>query len=136
MEKSWPPRTSHEFLRAWKRQCKTSAEKYKLLLQIASSSCTELVYAEICSGGLLGDILVVLNDEFQEADVNSVIMILDSLSRVEKFRLSLAFMTTLESQKCTKLLAKIDEALLTNHDDSFSDLKTKFSATKQKYETA
>lgn len=131
-----PPRTSHEFLRAWKRQCKTSAEKYKLLLQIASSSCTELVYAEICSGGLLGDILAVLSDEFQDADVNAAIMILDNLSCIEKFRLSLAFMTTLESQKCSKLLAKMDETLLMTCDDSLSDMKTKFAAAKQKYETA
>lgn len=133
METSRPPRTSHEFLRAWKRQCKTSAEKYKLLLQIASSSCTELVYAEICSGGLLGDIVAVLSDEFQDADVDTVIMILDNLSCVEKFRLSLAFMTTLESQKCTTLLAKIDQ-ILSNCDDSISEPKTKFAAMKQKYE--
>lgn len=63
-------------------------------------------------------------------------MILDNLSCVEKFRLSLAFMTTLESKKFTELLAKIDEILLVNRDDSFSDLKTKFVTVKQKYETA
>ena len=48
--------------------------------------------------GLLGELLLALNEAFQESDIGEVVSILDHLSKTSRFNLSLKFLSQKERQ--------------------------------------
>lgn len=131
------PTTGHEFAKVWTRRCKTQLDRYRLLLQIQASSSRKVIYSEICSGGHLGDVTSALSDEYGDEDAENVFALLEDLSCVEKFRLSLVFLTDVDKEKCSKLFDRLYEKLRTSDGGgggAMDDLREKIDTVKIRYE--
>lgn len=120
-DKSKIPKNGHEFARDWKRYCKTNSDKYDFLIRIGGEQLGIIFKLEIAFG-LLGDILVAMEECFIPSDVDVVVSILDSLSKADRFALSLDFLSTVEKDCCQKLFLKMQCLLdAASHEVNFSE---------------
>ena len=101
------PKTTHEFTKIWKRQCKTELEKYQLLLGVGGQGLRTIFKAEI-SMGHLGEFLVILHNCLDENDTNKIFDILQELSRTNRFDLSLKFLGEEEKVMASKLFKQLE----------------------------
>jgi hypothetical protein len=76
------------------------------LLQLGASNLSKIFHAEI-SMGLLGDFLCALNSGFQSEHSDSIVDILLCLSEVNRFQLSLQFLSSDERKQCSELNEKL-----------------------------
>ena len=102
------PENSSEFGRDWRRQCKSDMDKYNFLLRIGGEELGKIFRVEIIEG-LLGDMITALCSQFQADHVEDIVVILDRLSQVNRFSLSVQFLSTKEKETCTSLFQKIDK---------------------------
>lgn len=101
------PKTTHEFTKAWKRQCKTELDKYQLLLGIGGQGLRSIFKAEI-SMGHLGEFLVILHNCLDEKDTSKILVILQELSRTNRFDLCLKFLGEEEKVVASKLFKQLE----------------------------
>ena len=104
------PKTTHDFTKIWKHQCKTELEKYQLLLGIGGQGLRAIFKAEI-SMGHLGEFLVVLHNCLDEKDSNKILDILQELSRTNRFDLSLKFLGKEEKVVASKLFKQLEASI-------------------------
>ena len=102
------PKNGMEFARDWRRLYKTNEDRYNFVVQLGGNRLKEIFRAEI-SNGLLGDILCALNVCFKEKDTQEITNILDCLSKVNRFSLSLQFLGANEVQCCKDLITKTEQ---------------------------
>ena len=102
------PKNSHEFSKVWKRHCNTDTEKYQLLLKIGGEELGRIFKAEI-SMGFLGEFLVILQSCLEERDVMETVLILEELSKTNRFDLSVKFLSGKERSAASELIQKLDE---------------------------
>ena len=100
------PENGHEFSRDWRRLCKTNADKCAFLLWIGAEAIGKIFKAEI-SFGLLGDIVTAMDDQYQVDYHHTIAAILKTLSTVNRFKLSLDFLTGTEKEACKSLFSKL-----------------------------
>ncbi|XP_022109489.1 coiled-coil domain-containing protein 103-like [Acanthaster planci] len=121
------PKTSHEFIQSWKTLGDAPSEKYHLLTGLGSEQLGHIFRAEI-GFGLLGDFMTVLNQQFRGSDCHCIVGILESLSRTNRFGLSVGFLSKPERQDCLELFQKLQEAsscLEKNSTSAFASSETK-----------
>lgn len=118
------PSNGHEFARNWRRDCKSDVDRYNYLITIGGDNLAQMFKSEI-SMGLLGDIISTLNCQFKEDDTGSIVSILNHLSTVNRFKLSVQFLSQGEKDLCSSLVEK-----LSKHCDESHDL----SQIREKYE--
>lgn len=102
------PKNGHEFALRWRRF--NDADKYRYLLDIGAQHLGDVFKSEI-SFGLLGDILLVLQQRMTLEDTSQIIDILASLSHAGRFGLSVKFLSAAEMETGAKLFSQIHEAL-------------------------
>nr|XP_006825850.1 PREDICTED: coiled-coil domain-containing protein 103-like [Saccoglossus kowalevskii] len=116
-------KNGHEFARDWKRYCKTNTDRYNFLIKIGGEQLGVIFKMEIAFG-LLGDILVALEECFVPEDANAIVSILENLSKTSRFTLSLDFLSSIEKDSCQRLLLKLQCLCMAAASDvtySFSD---------------
>ncbi|XP_033629032.1 coiled-coil domain-containing protein 103-like [Asterias rubens] len=134
------PKSSTAFTRDWKQIYKTTSEKYNLLKCIGSEGLA-LIFLNEISCGLLGEILTIMNEEFQANDLHCVVDIMWSLTETKRFGLNLDFLSKIEREKLGELFQKLadleDGSQLTNSKDetenSGDGFKDKLSRVKELY---
>ncbi|KAK6165809.1 hypothetical protein SNE40_022651 [Patella caerulea] len=99
------PQTSHEFLKHWKKSLKTLDEKCNYLIDIGEERLTKIFHAEI-SFGLLGDIIQALT-MYKLDEMSCVVDILDKLTIINRFSLSVQFLSSKEKVVCKQLFEKL-----------------------------
>ncbi|XP_077997477.1 dynein axonemal assembly factor 19-like [Glandiceps talaboti] len=109
-DKTTLPKNGHEFARDWKRYCKTNAQKYDYLIRIGGRHLGVIFKTEIAFG-LLGEIIIALQDCFSPNDVDVVCAILDNLSKTNRFSLSLDFLSSTEKESCKELFKKLQSCI-------------------------
>ncbi|XP_071792193.1 dynein axonemal assembly factor 19-like [Asterias amurensis] len=114
------PKSSTAFSRDWKQIYKTTSEKYNLLKCIGSEGLA-LIFRNEISCGLLGEILTIMNEEFQANDLHCVVDIMWSLTETKRFGLNLDFLSKIEREKLGELFQKLadleDGSQITNSKD-------------------
>ena len=111
------PQTAHEFTKVWRRQCKTDAEKYLLLLKIGGQELGKIFKAEI-SMGCLGEFLFILHSCLEDKDAMEVFNILKELSKTNRFDLSLKFLGEEERNVTSKLIKRLEEITASESEDN------------------
>ena len=118
------PKNSHEFQKFWRKCQKDKIKKYQYLISIGGSSLAKIFQAEI-SMGLLGEVIDILNENWKAEDFFKIYNILQSLSSVKRFGLSLQFLSNQEKEQLVKLFQKlnevVDERPGERRDDDFVD---------------
>ncbi|KAG8446919.1 hypothetical protein GDO86_014390 [Hymenochirus boettgeri] len=98
------PTNAFEFTRKWRRL--ENERKYELLLQYGPKKLSEIFHAEVCSG-LLGDILLVLEKNFQSLHLKEILLILQTLAKTKRFDLNIVFLSKTERESSQKLFTKL-----------------------------
>ena len=111
------PKTDHEFTRDWRRLCKTRDDKYKFLCQVGGEQMAKIFKAEI-SLGLLGEFIEILNGCWNDADFVNIFCILSSLTKTNRFSLSLQFLSNTERDLVAELFKKLSCICTAMSDDS------------------
>eukprot|EP00058_Branchiostoma_floridae_P013145 XP_002598633.1 hypothetical protein BRAFLDRAFT_118362 [Branchiostoma floridae] len=124
------PKNGHEFARDWKRYCKTTPDKYKFIKKIGGEKLAEIFKTEI-SFGLLGEILTALNDSYVQEDSGFVYQVLDGLTKVGRFELSVDFLSSKESQAAKELLGKLTKDL--TDDSGIEQVNSRLDALRKLY---
>ncbi|KAI8497956.1 hypothetical protein Bbelb_246080 [Branchiostoma belcheri] len=124
------PRNGHEFARDWKRYCKTTPDKYNFIKKIGGEQLANIFKNEI-SFGLLGEILTALNNSYVQEDSGFVYQVLDSLTKVGRFELSVDFLSSKESQAVKGLLEKLTNDLTDSSE--IEQINTRLDALKKLY---
>ncbi|XP_066263993.1 coiled-coil domain-containing protein 103-like [Branchiostoma lanceolatum] len=127
------PKNGHEFARDWKRCCKTLPDKYKFIKKIGGEQLANIFKNEI-SFGLLGEILTALNDSYLQEDSGFVYQVLDGLTKVGRFELSVDFLSSKESQAVKELLAKLTTDLSDN--DGIEEVNSSLDALRKRYKVS
>jgi len=96
---------------------KNSKDRYYYLLRVGSQLLGHIFRNEI-SFGLLGEIISVLNTNYSEDDGNEVVAMLQALSSVNRFSLSLQFLDESERTACSQLLQQLQETISHTHQHS------------------
>ena len=104
------PQNSHEFQKYWRKCQKYSGKKYQYLTSIGGPLLAEIFKAEI-SMGLLGEVISIMNENWQEDDLTKICSILCSLSTVKRFSLSLQFLSEQEKSLLMELFRKMNKAI-------------------------
>ena len=101
------PKNCHEFLQQWRRCGHDKSEKYHYLMKIGGLKLCEIFKTEIAMG-LLGEIIDILFENWNAVDSHSIYQILDKLSTVKRFSLSLQFLGNHQKEVLSKLLNKLE----------------------------
>ena len=104
------PSNGHEFALSWRRFSSEGVDKYRYLLDIGAQRLGELFKSEI-SFGLLGEILLVLQQHMCAEDIAQMTDILTSLSHAGRFSLSVKFVSAAEKETCAKLFSQVFQVL-------------------------
>lgn len=104
------PRTASEFSRDWWRLGNSEGKKYGLLVSLGGEALRGIFSAEV-GFGLLGELLLVLSQDFQPADWQEVVGVLDGLSRTPRFSLNVSLLSRGERKACEELFLKIQKAV-------------------------
>lgn len=123
------PKNAHEFTKVWKRHCNTDTEKYQLMLKIGGEELGRIFKAEI-SMGFLGEFLVILHSCLEERDVMETVLILEELSKTNRFDLSVKFLSDKERSAASELIQKLAEVSI---EEEFCGQDT---VVKEKYSKA
>ncbi|KAM4692033.1 dynein axonemal assembly factor 19 [Rhinophrynus dorsalis] len=98
------PTNAFEFTRDWRRQ--GVEKKYDYLLRLGAEKLSQLFHAEVCSG-LLGEFLIVLEENFQDTHREEVLKLLHCLAETKRFDLNLVFLSKDEHECSQKLFLKL-----------------------------
>jgi len=104
------PSNAHEFSKVWKYRLKTPTERYNFLLRVGSQRLGHIFRNEI-SFGLLGEMISVLNGNYREEDSGELVAVLQALSTVNRFSLSLQFLDESERSARSQLLQRLHQTL-------------------------
>nr|XP_023508153.1 coiled-coil domain-containing protein 103 isoform X3 [Equus caballus] len=102
----FPPETSAEFYRDWRRYLRSGPERYQALLQLGGPKLGCLFQTDV-GFGLLGELLVALADHVRPADRLAVLGILRSLASTGRFTLNLSLLSRAERESCRGLFQKL-----------------------------
>ncbi|XP_044530559.1 coiled-coil domain-containing protein 103 [Gracilinanus agilis] len=102
------PETSSDFYRTWRRYLRSGPERYQALLQLGAPNLGHLFRADV-GFGLLGELLMTLEENFKPADHAAVLGILHSLSRTGRFDLNMTLLSSNERESCQKLFQKLQD---------------------------
>ncbi|XP_078621812.1 dynein axonemal assembly factor 19-like [Branchiostoma floridae x Branchiostoma japonicum] len=127
------PKNGHEFARDWKRYCKSTPDKYKFIKKIGGEKLADIFKNEI-SFGLLGEILTALNDSYVQEDSGFVYQVLDGLTKVGRFELSVDFLSSKESQAAKELLGKLTKDL--TDDSGIEQVTSRLDALRKLYKVS
>ncbi|KAF7472386.1 coiled-coil domain-containing protein 103 [Marmota monax] len=100
------PETSAEFYRDWRRHLQSGPERYQALLQLGGPKLGHLFQTDV-GFGLLGELLVVLDDHVRPADRMTVLGVLLSLAGTGRFTLNLSLLSHAEQESCRGLFQKL-----------------------------
>ncbi|MBN3273704.1 CC103 protein, partial [Polyodon spathula] len=100
------PETAAEFNRHWRRHNRSGAEKYNFLLTLGGKQLGVIFKTEIAFG-LLGELLLVLSENFITKDQASLTDILYNLSQTKRFELNMNFLSKKERDGCVELFQKL-----------------------------
>ncbi|KAM9296275.1 dynein axonemal assembly factor 19 [Gastrophryne carolinensis] len=106
------PQNALEFSRDWRRT--QAGKRYDFLLALGAHRLSRIFRAEVPSG-LLGEILAVLEENFQAVHAQEVMDILGCLAQAQRFDLHLIFLSSAEKQNCRELFAKLQSPLSYNY---------------------
>ena len=101
------PRNGHEFNREWKNLSSRAEMQYEFLLRVGCDSIRRLFHNEI-GFGLLGQMIQVLDNYYQDTHSSHIIAILQSLSEANRFQLSMDFLDSAEKAACQGLFDKLN----------------------------
>ncbi|XP_065130280.2 dynein axonemal assembly factor 19 [Paramisgurnus dabryanus] len=110
------PRSTSEFSRDWRRFGGSSYEKYNLLLKLGGKTLQKIFSTEVCFG-LLGEFLLILSQCLKSGDEETVIGVLDGLSKTGRFGLNLSLLSQAEQKACEELFNRLGE-YYSNYNDS------------------
>ncbi|XP_007482520.1 coiled-coil domain-containing protein 103 [Monodelphis domestica] len=102
------PETSSDFYRTWRRYLRSGPERYQALLQLGAPNLGHL-FREDVGFGLLGELLMTLEENFKPTDHAAVLGILHSLSRTGRFGLNMTLLSNNERESCQKLFQKLQD---------------------------
>lgn len=111
------PQTAHDFTRHWRRLCKTKDDKYRFLCEVGGKQMAKIFKAEI-SLGLLGEFIEVLSGCWKDANSVDVFCILSSLTKTNRFSLTLQFLSSTERYFAAELFNKLSSICTVSSQDS------------------
>ncbi|XP_046860018.1 coiled-coil domain-containing protein 103-like [Xenia sp. Carnegie-2017] len=130
------PKNSYDFQKFWRAFQKDQVKQYGFLINTKGSVLGNIFKAEIPMG-LLGEFLNILNKNWKQEDALIIFDILDNISQVKRFNLSLQFLNKQERDGSVDLFEKLKTALIfsemKNSSGSIVDEKL-FIALKLKYD--
>jgi len=100
---------------------KTPADQYNFLVHVGSRHVGQIFSSEI-SFGLLGDMMNVLNSEYNKADSSELVAVLEALSSTNRFSLSLQFLDKTERTACSQLLQRLHQTFVECTDETSQQL--------------
>ncbi|NXJ71326.1 CC103 protein, partial [Rostratula benghalensis] len=100
------PGTSAEFYRDWRRCLKSGKEKYQFLLELGGKALGRIFQADL-GFGLLGEFLMVLEENVCHEDRDGVLEILQSLSGTKRFGLNVDLLSESEKESGRALFRKL-----------------------------
>nr|XP_033773826.1 coiled-coil domain-containing protein 103 [Geotrypetes seraphini]XP_033773827.1 coiled-coil domain-containing protein 103 [Geotrypetes seraphini]XP_033773828.1 coiled-coil domain-containing protein 103 [Geotrypetes seraphini]XP_033773829.1 coiled-coil domain-containing protein 103 [Geotrypetes seraphini]XP_033773830.1 coiled-coil domain-containing protein 103 [Geotrypetes seraphini] len=103
---SQKPETSAEFNRDWRRYLRNGTEKYEFLLHFGGENLHRIFQVDI-GFGLLGEFILVLAENFQSKDYDTVFQILQNFSQTYRFSLNLDLLSKAEKESCRDLFKKL-----------------------------
>ena len=101
----------------WKNWLKTSADRYNFLVAVGSQRLRQIFHGEI-SFGLLGEMITVLNSNYNADAAAQLVEMLQALSTANRFNLSLQFLDDSERQACSQLLQHLHETYISQTDEA------------------
>jgi len=102
------PKNVHEFIRIWNNTFCSSVARYDFILRLGGDRVGRIFRNEV-SFGLLGELIFVLENHYQDIDYDSVCAILRGLSEANRFQLTMDFLNSVEKCSCEKLFQKLDQ---------------------------
>ncbi|XP_013931910.1 PREDICTED: coiled-coil domain-containing protein 103 [Thamnophis sirtalis] len=114
------PETSAEFYRDWRRCMKNNQDRYLLLLQLGAQNLGRIFQTDLAFG-LLGEFLVVLNQNASIKDCNFILDILENLSGTKRFGLNIELLSEKEKENCRQLFEKLQK--IENDLGNFSEIQ-------------
>lgn len=115
------PKSGQEFVQYWRRYLKSLGDQYAYLLSIGGDNLSNIFKTEI-SFGLLGDIIKALENKVIDSEAESVLCVLEGLSRTNRFSLSVQFLSSKEKEICRSLMEKIKRHLNETNSQLISNL--------------
>ncbi|XP_064635303.1 coiled-coil domain-containing protein 103-like [Lineus longissimus] len=97
------PKTNQELMRDWGRYCKTAEERYSLLSKLGCENLRKIFKTGI---EILGDIFDLFH-KYEKTDVQFCLELLETLTKAERFGLSLDFLSKDEKASCKKMFEKL-----------------------------
>ena len=122
------PKSSHEFQKYWRRCQKDKVKKYQYLTTVGGPMLAEVFQAEIPMG-FLGEIVDILNENWTEGDSSKIYNILYKLGGVQRFSLSLKFLSCRETEALVELFEKLNKVIVAGEDGEIECLR----ALERKY---
>ena len=124
------PKNALDVSREWRRNCKTTTDRYSYLKTIGADNLGKIFKGEV-GFGLLGDFLCCLNEGLLPDDHSLVLRILLQLSETGRFDLNVQFLSANEQKASRDLVEKISDSLQPNcpSDDitqDIEDVKTRY----------
>ncbi|XP_065886394.1 coiled-coil domain-containing protein 103-like isoform X2 [Dysidea avara] len=92
------PRNCQEFLRQWRTLGEDMAAKYSLLIDMGPAQLHKFFSVEI-SMGILGELVTVLNKQWNNSHSAHIVSILEILSSSQRFNLSVKFLSQQEKKE-------------------------------------
>ncbi|KAM4622367.1 dynein axonemal assembly factor 19 [Discoglossus pictus] len=118
------PRNALEFTRDWRRLRPDS--RFHFLLQLGAEKLSRLFHAEV-SSGLLGEFIIVLEQNMEPDHSEPVLKILQSLAQTQRFDLNLAFLSMAERESCKKLFG----CLQPNQKEALESLMSRYKINEK-----
>lgn len=99
---------------------KNNQDRYLFLLQLGSQNLGRIFQTDLAFG-LLGEFLVVLNQNAYIKDYNFILDILENLSGTKRFGLNIELLSEIEKENCKQLFEKLQK--VETGFDNFSEIE-------------
>ncbi|BFZ21847.1 hypothetical protein BsWGS_24886 [Bradybaena similaris] len=99
------PGSGTEFILHWRHHCKTQEERKNFLFTVGAQKLAKIFKVEI-NGDLLGEFLECLRC-LEDNKVAQAVEILETLTKCQRFSLSLAFLSKKEKESCRLLFVEL-----------------------------
>lgn len=111
---SKPPENAMEFEKTWRRNCRTTADRYQYLCMIPDEKVAALFKVEI-SGTMLGEVMIALSEAFAAEEDKSgragrVASLLQTLTRSGRFSLTVRLLAGKPKNAAEALFVELEAA--------------------------
>ena len=118
--------TADSFVKRWKRCSKTNVRRYQQIIELNGQKNDKILSSELV-GNLLGEIIVALDECFEEENALIIMESLKCLSMNKRFDLSLQFLNKKEKKAASELIKKLTKTASRSSSEMIKDIKSAFN---------